>query len=120
MLEPRTLSVVGVLIAVAAFFIIRIQVRKPSRPDRAPESTQLRTLALERADYTIHIGMPAAAPTHWQTVEHVSDESLTLSDGTAVSYSHVHAFVVVYPNGQLVEYESHGLPGQSHVGCVFS
>ena len=121
MLEPRTLTAIGVVLTVAALFVILTRMRRTSGKQlvestanqtnaRVPESTQLRALAMERADYTIHIGIPAAAPTHWQTVEHAADESLTLDDGTVVSYANVQAFAVTYPNGQLVEYVSHGLP----------
>ena len=121
MLDPRTLTAVAVALTVAALFVILIQMRRSSgkrfpestgnQPNaRVPISARLRTLAMERDDYTIHIGMPASAPTHWQTVERVADESLTLEDGTVVSYSNVQAFAVIYPNGQPVEYETHGLP----------
>ena len=121
MLEPRTLTAIGVVLAVAALFVLVILMRRPNGEPLAestghqpnalvPKSTRLRILAMERADYTIHIGMPAGAPKHWQTVQHVADESLTLDDGTVVSYSNVQAFAVIYPNGQLVEYETQGLP----------
>ena len=120
MLDPRNLTAVGVVLTVAALFVILIQVRRSSgkpvaestgsQPNAGvPISSRLRTLAMERDDYTIYVGMPAVAPTHWQTVEQVADESLTLEDGTVVSYSNVLAFAVIYPNGQPVEYETHGL-----------
>ncbi len=79
-------------------------------PRTLTPSQRLRTLAAERGDYTILVGVPLSSPTEWAAVTKVDDDSLSVDGHGTLSLSDVRAFIVAYPNGQLVDYNGSGLP----------
>jgi len=67
-------------------------------------------LAKQRADYQILIGIPAEAPTEWASASQVTDQHVNVDGHGNIPLTTVRAFVVAYPNGQVVDAELCGLP----------
>jgi hypothetical protein len=109
MFESKT-AVIITFVLVAVVLAAVVPLLRKYGVEHTDVSNRLRTLALENADYTIYIGMPADSPALWDAVSDVTDSTLSLQDGTVVPYSDVRAFAVVYANGQLVDAELEGLP----------
>jgi len=69
----------------------------------------LRVLAAERDDYVLVVGVPLSAPTEWATVRKIDNDSVTIDGRGTLPLSGVKAFIVAYPNGQLVDCCAGGL-----------
>ncbi len=107
--ESQTLLFLALIIVAVSVVSWVAFVRRNSQA-QSRNAERLRRLVAQRDDYAIRIGVPLASPARWMPVTDSSSTSLTLDDGSVVSYSNVRAFVVTYPNGQLVDCESCGLP----------
>lgn len=109
MYESKTaIIIIFVLVTIALAAVASLFRRSGVKP--VDGFNRLRTLALENADYTIYIGVPADTPAMWEAVSDVTDSTLSLQDGTVIPYADVRAFAVLYSNGQLVDAEFEGLP----------
>jgi hypothetical protein len=79
----------------------------------APNSPggRLTVLADQRLDYQILIGVPPERPTSWAVASRVAAGTVTMEGRGVVPLAAVTAFVVAYPNGQVVDCELAGLRG---------
>jgi hypothetical protein len=71
---------------------------------------RLAVLARQRPDYQMLVGVPPALPTAWATVSRVVEGHLTVESHGDIVLEEVKAFIVAYPNGQVVDCELAGLP----------
>lgn len=95
---------------------LEVVAEKHSDPVPAPKSRdpklpseRLRVLAAQRTDYLLMVGVPLASPTKWATVTKIDDDSLVVTGHGTLPLSGVNAFIVAYPNGQLVDHNLVGL-----------
>ena len=86
------------------FSLIFISYRKQTR--KSTDRLQ-RFLALDR-DYQIYVGLPLAAPTHWQQVEQI-DQMLLLS-GQPIHLHKIRSFILTYADGEIVDQEKSFAP----------
>ena len=86
MLDLRTTLLLTVVI-VAVAIVVLIQLARRNSGGTSSAGTRLRSIAMQRDDYSIQIGMPLGSPIEWETVLDVTDSELTLKNGSVVSYS---------------------------------
>ena len=105
MIDSRTIFLLTcIAVAVLVMFVTRIRSKKLPNP-----SEKLRVLMAQRDDYLLFVGVPPAAPTQWTKVAETGNDVLTINGCSTIRLSEVKAFVVAYPNGQLVDWNSEGL-----------
>ena len=71
---------------------------------------RLAVLAAQRPDYRLFVGIPPATPAGWGIVSRVTNESVTVEGHGDIALPEVQAFVVAYPNGQIIDGELLDLP----------
>ncbi len=76
---------------------------------RDSPSERLRAHANERDDFLMYVGVPLSNPTDWAAVSGMTEDSITVKGYGIHPINEVKAFLVAYPNGQLVDYQTHGL-----------
>ena len=92
-------------IVVAAGLLLACKKKTPSST-RVDNRLSVRLKA--RPDLRVYVGVPIEKPDRWQrATQYTSDEVMLGNE--AVSVEKVMAFVVAYPNGQMLDAEMHGL-----------
>jgi hypothetical protein len=76
-----------------------VPIAPPSPGDR------LYRLATERDDYLIYVAMPSGAPTRWERVKNATNEAVITESAGVILLRDIRAFLVAYPNGQLLDFE---------------
>ncbi len=71
----------------------------------SPAGWRLHSHADQRGDYLMYIGTPPGNPIRWSRIRQLTNENAVTEDGSTVPLSAVVAFLVAYPNGQLLEIE---------------
>jgi len=81
---------------------------------------RLRRLIAQRPDYLVFVGVPISSPARWAVATSEGRNCLRVEGEGLVSTSKVKAFTVAYPNHQLVEHDTHGLPLPDGVMATWS
>ncbi len=115
MAEHRPLLlVIGVLFAaglvVTAVILFSRRQSESSALTTTGPGHRLAVLARQRSDYRILVGVPADAPARWAPASRVTDSAVEVEGYGAIPLAEVRAFVVSYPNGQVLDCEPAGLP----------
>lgn len=108
LLGVAALLCVGLVVAVVLVLTSRRGMNRPVPPDSPGQ--RLALLARQRPDYRILVGVPPTQPTSWGVASRVSEEAVTIEGRGDISLAEVRAFIVAYPNGQMVDGELAGLP----------
>lgn len=98
--------IIGALFAIVVVVSFALwQHRTPHSSSRRKSTIaeRLRAFADESNDYRFYIGIPPSSPTLWITVAKATDESFIVDGYDPISLSEITAFIVTYPNGQIVD-----------------
>ena len=68
-----------------------------------PVAARLAAHFAHRRDYRVFVEVPAVAPDTWLVATGVRASAITLGDGRSVPDNHVQAYLVAYPNGEIVD-----------------
>jgi hypothetical protein len=100
----------GVGFVVAAILVLasRRTASQPASPNSPGQ--RLAVLARQRSDYRMLAGVPPDEPASWAVVSRVTDDTATVEGHGDIPLGQVKAFVVAYPNGQMLDCELAGLP----------
>jgi hypothetical protein len=79
-------------------------------PGSLSPGRRLAVLAAQRPDYLFFVGVQPATPARWGTVSRVTEDSVTVEGHGDVALAEVQAFMVAYPNGQIIDGELLDLP----------
>lgn len=118
MIDSRTTLIIAIGLAVIAIVTItscarRSDTQRPrgtSQTQGTPSpSERLRALAAERDDYSVLVGVPLSSPVKWATVTKIDNDTLSVDGCGSLPLSDVRAFIVAYPNGQLLDCNAGGL-----------
>lgn len=93
-----------VLLALAAIVLV-ISMRRQPVADRSSPGRRLLVLACQRVDYRILVGIPVKTPNRWALARNVTNTSVVVDGSDNVPLSEVRAFIVAYPNGQVIDCE---------------
>ncbi len=120
MLDQRTmLTIFGGIALLVILTLVSCARRQSSTPKKSnlsetpgtsSPSKRLRELSRERSDYSIFVGVPLSSPTKWAEVTRINGDSLVVKGHGTVLIPDIKAFIVAYPNGQLVDGNTRGLP----------
>lgn len=114
MLNTRSL-LLGVVVLLGMGLVVAIIVLLAWRRDRSPSVSpnslgqRLAVLVNQRPDYRILVGVPPAEPVSWAVVSQMAGDHLTVEGHGDILLAEVKAFVVAYPNGQIIDCEFAGL-----------
>lgn len=111
--DPRWFLLVAAVLVVLGSVVVILLLksrRQEASPDPHSPAQRLAVLVSQRSDYRIQIGVPPEEPISWAVVSRVADGILTVEGHGDIPLTKVTAFVVAYPNGQLVDFELAGLP----------
>lgn len=99
----------GVGFVVAAILVLasRRTTSQPASPNSPGQ--RLAALARQRSDYRMLVGVPPGEPDSWAVVSRVTDDTATVEGHGKILLGQVKAFVVAYPNGQMIDCELAGL-----------
>ncbi len=97
------------LFHVAIVLAIRFVLRHMPPSDKAEDAkSQLRSYLAQGRNYRVYVGTPFDSPTEWQQVE-VVGQTLSLA-GERLELNEITAFLVVYPNGEVLSAEQEFYP----------
>jgi hypothetical protein len=101
--------IVAIIIAgIGMLVIARGRFGAPRQSAKPSPGQRLSTLAKHRRDYRILIGVPPHEPNQWLEAR-CFDEVMSVANYGDVPLDAITAFVVAYPNGQVVDCEVTGL-----------
>ena len=119
MIDSRITLMLGICLVVIVILLITACARRgdtqrgkgtPQTQVAPSPSERFRVLAAERNDYSLLVGIPLSAPTRWAKVTKMNDGTLTVDGHGTLQVSEVQAFIVAYPNGQMIDCNAGGLP----------
>ena len=70
---------------------------------RLSAEQRLRAYAVQRDDYKFYVGIPFSDPEAWAKVLKVTAQTVVVEDRGEVLLEQIRAFLVTYPNGQVVD-----------------
>lgn len=91
-----------------------------SRRSELSPSEQFRVLAHQRDDYLLFVGVPPSSPKAWAKVSDVDSTLLSAEGYGFIPLVDIVAFVVAYPNGQVVSENSMGLGMPDGIYGIYS
>jgi hypothetical protein len=103
-MRPSNLLLVGsITVFIVTVFLVLMRRRQRNA---STIGDRLFALANERSDYIIAVGIPPSDPNRWSEVTAVTNSTVATSDARQIPLDEITHFVVSYPNGQLVDFES--------------
>jgi len=106
------------LVVVAIAGVLYLASRRAAPAAIPSPGERLARLAAERDDYLIYVAVPTAAPTRWERVKNATSEAVTTESASVIAVRDIRAFVVAYPNGQLLDVEECDLDLPDGIGGV--
>lgn len=79
--------------------------------NRLSAGERLLAYAQQREDYQLYVGVPLESPTRWARVVEAAERGLRMEGGGECFLTEVRAFLVAYPNGQVLERTALGVSG---------
>ena len=79
--------------------------------NRLSAGERLLAYAQQREDYQLYVGVPLESPTRWARVVEAAERGLRMEGGGECFFTEVRAFLVAYPNGQVLERTALGVSG---------
>lgn len=106
------LIVAAVVVGTLIGFVARRRnsgAQSPVAPEPRPlpdaVGLRLRNNLQERKDLLVYVGIPPEAPTQWAQAVDYNEDGITLQGEIFVHYHDIRAFVLAYPNHQVVDSE---------------